>query len=156
MRIRLISISQKPPAWLTEGFSSYAKRLPPTCALELIEIPAEKRLPHISIPKIIEREGEKMMKEIKTNHLVIALNVIGENWSTEALANKLSGWQQSGQNIDLLIGGPDGISSACLKLAKIKWSLSSLTFPHLLVRLIVAEQLYRAWSILQKHPYHRA
>ena len=96
-----------------------------------------------------------MLATIKTGHRVIALDVQGKQWSTAELTQQLAHWQQQGQNIDLLIGGPDGLASACLQKADATWSLSLLTFPHLLVRLIVAEQLYRAWSILQQHPYHR-
>lgn len=143
MKIRLITIGHKAPDWLQEGYQDYAKRLPASCALELIEIPAEKR------------PEEKMLATIKADNYVIALDVKGKCWSTEALSDKLQGWLQSGKNIDLLVGGADGLSPACLAKAQEKWSLSALTFPHMLVRLIVAEQIYRAHSILQNHPYHR-
>lgn len=155
MRIHLITLSHKPPAWIKEGFEEYAKRLPSSCALELVELAAEKRGSHADIKRITEREGEKMLNAIKPGHRVIALDVKGQAWSTEQLAGKLTDWQQDGRHIDLLIGGADGLSPACLQKAEEKWSLSPLTFPHLLVRLIVAEQIYRAWSILQNHPYHR-
>lgn len=155
MRIRLLSISHKPPAWLSEGYEEYAKRLPSSCTLELIEIPAEKRLNNADLKRIQEREGEKMLALIKPNHRVIALDCKGTSWSTEALAENLAKWLQDGRHIDVLIGGPEGLAPACLARAELKWSLSPLTFPHLLVRVIVAEQLYRAYSILQNHPYHR-
>ncbi len=85
-----------------------------------------------------------------------ALDVKGKTWSTEQLSQQLQGWQQDGRDVSLLIGGPDGLSDACLKRADQCWSLSALTFPHPLVRIVMAEQLYRAWTILQHHPYHRA
>lgn len=143
MKIRLITIGHKAPSWIQEGYLDYAKRLPASCALELIEIPAEKR------------PEEKMLASIKPDNYVIALDVKGKPWSTEELADKLSHWLQSGKNIDLLIGGAEGLTTECLAKAHEKWSLSPLTFPHMLVRVILAEQLYRAHSILQNHPYHK-
>lgn len=155
MRIRLISITHKSPAWIQEGYQEYVKRLPPSCSLELIDIPAEKRLPHADIKRITEREGEKMLAAIKSTHRVIALDVKGKSWSTEQLAEQLAAWQQDGRQVDLLVGGPEGLAPACLKQAEQSWSLSPLTFPHILVKLIVAEQIYRAHTLLQGHPYHR-
>ncbi len=155
MKIRLLTITHKSPAWIQAGYEEYAKRLPPTCALELIEIPAEKRTANADMKRIIEREAEKMLAAIKPNHHVIALDVKGKLWSTQQLSAQLAHWQQDGRNRDILIGGPDGLSPHCLQKAEHTWSLSPLTFPHILVRLIVAEQIYRAWSILQQHPYHR-
>lgn len=155
MRIRLLAITHKSPSWIEEGYAEYAKRLPSTCSLELIEIPAEKRTPHSDIKRLLQREGKKMLAAINPEHHVIALDIKGKLWSTEQLAEQLENWQQSGQHIDLLIGGPEGLAPECLQHAKEKWSLSPLTFPHFLVKLIVAEQIYRAWTITQKHPYHR-
>lgn len=155
MRIRLLTITHKSPAWIQEGYEEYAKRLPPTCALELVEIPAEKRTANADLKRVTEREGEKMLAMIKPNHLVIALDIKGKLWSTEQLSEQLTHWLQGGRNIDLLIGGPEGLSAKCLEKAELRWSLSPLTFPHIIVRLIVAEQIYRAYSILQQHPYHR-
>jgi 23S rRNA (pseudouridine1915-N3)-methyltransferase len=155
MKIRLLTITHKSPSWIQEGYHEYAKRLPASCTLELIEIPAEKRSTNADLKRIAEREGEKMLGIIKDNHQVIALEVKGKLWTTEDLAEQLAYWQQDGRNIDLLVGGPEGLSAACLQKAEKTWSLSPLTFPHILVKLIVAEQIYRAWSILNKHPYHR-
>lgn len=155
MKIRILTITHKSPSWIQEGYAEYAKRLPPSCTLELIEIPAEKRTANADIKRITVREGEKMLSVIKENHHVIALDVLGKLWTTENLADQLAEWRQEGRNIDLLVGGPDGLSTECLQKAETKWSLSPLTFPHILVRLIIAEQIYRAWTILQQHPYHR-
>jgi len=155
MRIRLLTITHKSPAWIQEGYLEYSKRLPPHCALELIEIPAEKRSTNADLKRITAQEGEKMLSLIKPTHRVIALDIKGKLWSTEELADQLRHWQQDGRNIDLLIGGPEGLAPACLEKAELRWSLSPLTFPHILVKLILAEQIYRAWSILQQHPYHR-
>lgn len=155
MKIRLLTITHKSPAWLQEGYEDYAKRLPPSCSLELIEIPAEKRTANADLKRITDREGEKMLAAIKPQHHIIALDRSGKNWTSEQLSAQLGSWLQNGKNIDLLIGGPEGIAPACMQRAHEYWSLSALTFPHLIVRLIVAEQIYRAWSILQNSPYHR-
>lgn len=155
MRIRLITITHKTPAWIQLGYEEYAKRLPASCALEWIEIPAEKRPVNADIQKIVEREGKKLLAATKPHHHVIALDVKGKPWTTKALAQQLALWRQEGRDVDLLVGGPDGLSSLCLQKAAQTWSLSPLTFPHGLVRVIVAEQIYRAWSILEMHPYHR-
>lgn len=155
MRIRLLTVTHKMPSWVVEGYEEYAKRLPASCSLELVEIPAEKRTANADLKRIAEREAEKMLAAIKSTHKVIALDVKGKLWSTEELASQLAHWQQGGRHIDLLIGGPEGLAPVLLQKAEEKWSLSPLTFPHLIVRLIVAEQIYRAHSILQGHPYHR-
>lgn len=155
MRIRLLTITHKSPSWIQEGYNEYAKRLPASYALELIEIPAEKRTTNADIKRIVDREGEKLLAAIKPHTRVIALDVKGKLWTTEEFAKKFADWHQEGRPIDLLVGGPDGLSEQCLQKAEQKWSLSTLTFPHILVRLIVAEQIYRAFSILQQHPYHR-
>lgn len=154
LQIRILSITHKTPSWIQAGFEDYQKRLKPWCKLTLVEIPAEKRSTSSSMAKIIQREGEKLIANIKSEW-VIALNINGELWSTEALAQKLSAWQIHHSQIDCLIGGPDGLSQNCLKKASVQWSLSPLTFPHFFVKLILAEQFYRALSLLEHHPYHR-
>lgn len=155
MRIRILTITHKSPKWIQEGYLEYAKRLPASCMVELIEIPAEKRSANADLQRITEREGDKILSAIKPNHRIIALDSKGTMWTTETLAAQLSGWMQDGRHIDLLVGGPEGLAASCLKRAEFTWSLSLLTFPHILVKLILAEQIYRAHSILQQHPYHR-
>lgn len=155
MPIRILAIGTKMPAWVNAGFLDYAKRLSGAYALELCEIPAEKRTKNCDIPRLLQREGEKLLAAIKPNHLVIALDRLGQSISTERLATELQKWQTTGRTIDLLIGGPEGLSSACLQKADMTWSLSALTLPHPLVRILLVEQCYRAMSILQNHPYHR-
>jgi len=155
MLIRVLAIGNKMPAWVDAGYKEYAKRFPPSCQLELVEIPPEKRSKHSDIQRITDREGEKLLSLIKPGSHVIALEVKGQSWSTEQLASHLKNWHQQGRNIDLLIGGPDGLAQSCLQKAETKWSLSPLTLPHPLVRILLAEQLYRALTLLQNHPYHR-
>jgi len=155
MLIRLLAIGNKMPVWVEQGFADYAKRFPPSCHLELVEISASKRTKNSVDKQLIEQEGNKLLTAIKPGNHIIALEIKGQMWSTEQLAAHLKNWQAGRRNIDLLVGGPDGLSDSCLQKAETKWSLSPLTLPHPLVRILIAEQLYRAVSILQKHPYHR-
>ena len=155
MKIRLLTITHKTPAWVVAGYEDYAKRLPAQYALELVEIPAEKRSANTDIHRIIEREGEKLLAACKPTHRIITLGLQGKPYTTEQLASLFTEWQQTGRGIDLLVGGPDGLSEACLNKSEMSWSLSPLTFPHFLVRLIIAEQIYRVYTINTKHPYHR-
>jgi 23S rRNA (pseudouridine1915-N3)-methyltransferase len=155
MRIRLIAIGQKMPEWVTAGFTEYAKRLPVDYRLDLVEIPLTKRGKNTDVARAMKREGEQMLAAIGSHDKVIALEVNGVTWSTEQLAMQLGRWRDQSQSIVLLVGGPEGLDGACLARADVRWSLSPLTLPHPLVRVLLAEQLYRAWTILQNHPYHR-
>jgi 23S rRNA (pseudouridine1915-N3)-methyltransferase len=119
------------------------------------EIAAEKRTKNSDLNRIRQSEGEKLLAAIPDGNLVITLDVKGKPWSTEQLSQQLDSWMMSGRDVSLLVGGPEGLSPACLQRAEQSWSLSPLTFPHPLVRIVVAEQLFRAWSILTNHPYHR-
>ncbi|MAN52410.1 MULTISPECIES: 23S rRNA (pseudouridine(1915)-N(3))-methyltransferase RlmH [Marinimicrobium] len=155
MRIRLIAVGTKMPDWVEQGYGEYAKRLPRDCTVELVELPLGPRGKSSSTAVAMEREGQSMMAAIGKGDRVIALDVKGKAWSTEQLARNLDEWRMSGANYSLLIGGPDGLAPECLALAEAKWSLSALTLPHPLVRILVIEQLYRAYSILHNHPYHK-
>ena len=156
MRIRLICVGTKMPAWVTTGFQEYAKRLPADCRLELVEIPPGHRGKGADVRRAIEKESRLILAALGKDERVVALDVEGRQWSTEQLASTVGEWQMGGQNVAMLIGGPDGLSAECLALAQQRWSLSNLTYPHPLVRVILAEQIYRAWSLLNNHPYHRA
>ena len=156
MNIHLISIGNRMPRWVVEGYSEYARRLPAECSLQLVEIPPGRRSKGANIPRILEEEGERMLKAIPKHCGVIALDVQGTSWSTEQLSSNLTAWLASGRDQALLVGGPEGLAQACLERAEGRWSLSDLTLPHPLVRVVVAEQIYRAWSLLRNHPYHRA
>jgi 23S rRNA (pseudouridine1915-N3)-methyltransferase len=160
MRIRLLSVGRRMPRWVNEGFGEYAKRLPAECALELVEIePAQRtraKTGAADLDRIRRDECERLRKALPDGALAVALDVRGRSWSTEQLAQELETWLAGGRDVALLVGGPDGLSDACLARADQRWSLSTLTFPHPLVRVILAEQLYRAWSLIKGHPYHRA
>jgi 23S rRNA (pseudouridine1915-N3)-methyltransferase len=155
MQIHLVAVGNRMPGWVTEAYSEYAKRLPRECELVLKEIVPAKRGKNADIVRSIEDEGERILAALPRDVHVVALDVAGKEWSTPDLAEALARWLESGRDVALLVGGPDGLSPACLKRANQRWSLSKLTFPHPVVRIIVAEQVYRAWSILQHHPYHR-
>ena len=156
MRIRLICVGTKMPGWVTTGYQEYAKRLPSDLKLELVEIPPGHRGKGADVKRAIEKESKQILATLNKGERVVALDVKGKAWSTEQLADNLRDWQMGGQNVALLIGGPDGLSAECLTLAEQRWSLSNLTYPHPLVRVILSEQIYRAWSLLNNHPYHRA
>lgn len=156
MNIHLIAVGEKMPRWVQDGYNDYAKRIPAECALRLIEVPAGKRGKNADVARIIRDESERMLAAIPKGAAVVALEVGGRSWSTEQLAQNLDGWMGGGRDLALLVGGPDGLGVAVRKAADQRWSLSPLTLPHPLVRVVLAEQLYRAWSILRNHPYHRA
>ncbi|MDH3355232.1 MAG: 23S rRNA (pseudouridine(1915)-N(3))-methyltransferase RlmH [Chromatiales bacterium] len=156
MQIHLIAVGTKMPKWIDEGFTEYVRRMPSECSIKLHEIALPKRGKSSSAEKLREQEGKKMASLLPKSVRQVALEVNGSNWSTERLAERLKFWMESGQDIALLVGGPDGIEPTLSAHSDEKWSLSPLTLPHPLVRVVVAEQLYRAWTILKGHPYHRA
>jgi len=155
MRIHLVCLGTRLPAWVDQAFQSYASRMPPQCALTLKTYPLAKRHKGGVLPRQIEQECGRLLKAIPGNSVVVALDVRGELWGTDELTMHLKTWLQSGRSVSMMIGGPEGLSKSCLEKADYRWSLSPLTFPHALARVIVAEQLFRAWSILSHHPYHR-
>lgn len=156
MRIHLVAAGTRMPAWVTQGFQDYARRLPHECSLSLVEIPLAARGRNSNPEQLRAEEGRRMLAALPRDALVIALDVKGQTWSTGQLADRLQQWLPSGRDVALLVGGPDGLSQDCLQRAEYSWSLSPLTFPHALVRVLVAEQIYRAWTITRGHPYHRS
>jgi 23S rRNA (pseudouridine1915-N3)-methyltransferase len=156
MRLRLICVGQKMPGWVSEGYQEYSRRMPPEMSLELVEVPLAHRGKNPDISRLMQKEGEGLLAATGTRDRVIALDVQGQAWSTEKLASHMENWQLDGRDVSFLVGGPDGLPAECLTRADQRWSLSPLTLPHPLVRILVAEQLYRAWSVTRNHPYHRA
>lgn len=142
------------PDWVQKGFEEYQRRFPKDMPFELIEIPAGKRGKNADIKRILELEGRAMLAASGRGKIV-TLDIPGKPWTTEQLACQLERWKQEGRDLCLLIGGPEGLSPECKERAEQSWSLSPLTLPHPLVRVIVAESLYRAWSLTANHPYHR-
>lgn len=144
------------PQWVQLGYEEYAKRLPKECQLILKEVEPAKRSKSSSVSRYKNEEKKRIIAVLPKDVFIVALDVQGKVVSTELLSQKLTDWLHDGRDVALLIGGPDGLDEECLAMAHWKWSLSALTFPHPIVRVILAEQLYRAWSITQNHPYHRA
>ncbi len=155
MQIHLIAVGKGMPAWVEAGYAEYAKRLRGECRLVLHEIPAGRRVKGADIARLVNDEGARCLAAVPKGARVIALERDGRALSTQELAHKLRDWLAQGRTVALLIGGPEGLARACLDQADETWSLSALTLPHPLVRVLVAEQLYRAWSILKNLPYHR-
>lgn len=156
MLIRLLAAGTRLPGWVEEGYAEYAGRMGPELRLELVEIPVTPRGRKADVARCRAEEGRRMLAAIEPRAHVTALDVKGRGMTTEQLARWLAARMNDGRDAALLIGGPDGIDPACMERADSTWSLSPLTFPHGLVRVMVAEQLYRAQSILKGHPYHRA
>ncbi len=155
MKLQLIAVGTKMPAWVETGFKEYQRRFPRDFTLELVEIPAGKRGKNADIKRILQQEGERTLAAIPKGNRIVTLEVLGKPWDTHQLANNMAKWQLDGRDVSLLIGGPEGLSPECIAASEQKWSLSALTLPHPLVRIIVAESLYRAWSLNNNHPYHR-
>lgn len=155
MRISIIAVGTRMPAWVDAGVQEYGKRMPRELKLQWREIPLARRGRDNNSEKLRAREGEQMLRAVPAGDQLIALDVRGKRLSTEQLAARLGDWQMSGDSYSLLIGGPDGLSEEVLRRARQRWSLSDLTLPHPLVRILLAEQLYRAWTITVNHPYHR-
>ncbi|WP_111977700.1 23S rRNA (pseudouridine(1915)-N(3))-methyltransferase RlmH [Algibacillus agarilyticus] len=155
MKIQMIAVGSKMPSWVTTGFSEYQRRFPRDCSLELMEINAGKRGKNADITRILAKEGESTLAAIPKGNRIVTLEVTGKPWDTHDLAKQLDVWQHDGRDVSLLIGGPEGLAPKCIAASEQKWSLSPLTLPHPLVRIVVAESLYRAWSLNNNHPYHR-
>jgi len=156
MRIHLLAVGTRMPAWVTAGYREYARRLPRECSLQLVEIAPGRRGRSGTAARARTEEGRKMLAALPKDCRVIALDVGGAAWSTGTLARHLQDWLGAGRDVALLVGGPDGLAPACVDRADASWSLSPLTFPHALVRVLLAEQLYRAWTLGTGHPYHRS
>lgn len=154
MRLSILSVGQKMPGWVAAGVREYVGRLPGNF-LQLVELPLATRTKASDPRRAQLEENQKLLKAIPDGAYVVALHPLGRSFSTEVLAEKLDGWMQGGRDVVFLIGGPDGLTDELLSRCDERWSLSPLTFPHMLVRVIVAEQVYRAWTILRNHPYHR-
>ena len=155
MKIELLVAGTRPPVWIKDGVAEYQKRMPRECALEITEIAVAKRVKNDSIDRFKLEEEKSFRQKFAQGTRKVALNSGGKIWSTEELSMRLENWKNNFRHVQMLIGGPDGLAKGCLDEADEVWSLSNLTFPHFLVRVLVAEQLYRAWSVLNNHPYHK-
>ena len=155
MRVTILSVGHKMPAWVQEGYLEYAKRMPPEIRLDLVELKPEDRTSGKTTEKAKTLEGERMLAALPRGDTLIALDEKGRSITTQGLSVLLTEWMRDGTNPAFAIGGADGLSNDVRDKASKLISLSALTLPHAMVRVVLAEQLYRAWSILARHPYHR-
>jgi 23S rRNA (pseudouridine1915-N3)-methyltransferase len=155
MRLHLIAIGPRQPAWVSTAFLDYARRLPAECRLEVTELPLGPRSKEQDAGRALNAEAQRMERTIRPDDWVVALDERGQSWTSRVLAARLEAWMASGRDVALLMGGPDGLAPVCKARAHEQWSLSPLTLPHGLARVVVAEALYRAHSLLRGHPYHR-
>ncbi|NJD86864.1 MAG: 23S rRNA (pseudouridine(1915)-N(3))-methyltransferase RlmH [Betaproteobacteria bacterium] len=155
MRVSVVCVGHKMPAWIQAGFGEYAKRLPPEIRLEVVELKPEEKTSGKTVEKARALEGERILAAIPGGATVYALDEKGRPVTTQGLSVLLAGWMRDATHPAFVIGGADGLSEAVRNRADKLVSLSALTLPHGLVRVLLAEQLYRAWTILAGHPYHR-
>ena len=153
--MRVLAIGTRMPQWVSDGADDYVKRLPRELSIEWVELPASKRARDPAEIRMLE-EATAIERRLKPQELMVVLDVEGKAISTETIAKTLATWQSDGSKIAFIIGGPDGLDPSLKAKASARWSLGRITLPHPLVRVILAEQLYRAWSITAGHPYHRA
>lgn len=156
MKARLVAVGERAPSWVAQGFSDYRQRLSHWLPLELIEIEPGLRGKGRDPVRAIADEGARVLAALPRNALVVVLDRRGRDWSSHDLSRRLEHWRTQGRDLAFVVGGPEGHSPEVLQRADEQWSLGALTLPHMLVRLLVAEQLYRAASMLANHPYHRA
>lgn len=155
MKIRLLTVSHKQPAWVLEGCEDYQRRLPREWGFQLVEVKPEARTSGSTKEKVQAAEAQRLRAAAPKGARLIALDERGDGWSTQQLANWLKRWQQEGRDVAFLVGGADGLDPELRAAAEQRMSLSALTLPHGLVRVVMVEQLYRAASLLSGHPYHR-
>lgn len=156
MKIRLLVIGTRPEDWVRDAVGLYLDRLPPHLKPELVEIPLSLRSSGGDPAVAREKEGQRILQRLKPADFVVTLDERGKPWSSTVLARELDRWQNHQPSVALVVGGPEGLSAEVMNRANESWSLSALTLPHGLVRVIVMEQLYRAFTILKGHPYHKA
>jgi 23S rRNA (pseudouridine1915-N3)-methyltransferase len=156
MRAQLVAVGERPPGWVAEGFAEYQKRLSHWLPLELVEVAPGVRGKGRDAARAMQDEGARVLAALQRQAHVVALDGRGKAWSSEQLALRLEHWRGLGKDLAVLIGGPEGHAADVLSRADETWSLGPLTLPHMLVRLVCAEQLYRAAALIANHPYHRA
>ena len=155
LRVELVAVGTKPPSWVLEGIEQYVSRMRRECRFYIREIKTSDRNRKLSVAEHQEAEAEAILAALQPSARIVAMDSRGKNWSTEQLAQKIENWSQTTSHLQFVIGGPDGLSRAVLDRADDTWSLSALTFPHFLVRVLLSEQIYRALMVNANHPYHK-
>lgn len=155
LKIYIVSVGEKMPAWVNEGTQSYLQRIRGNSSANLLEVSAKKRSKHADISRVLQQEGEAILKHVSSDTRLICLDRPGKAYDSMQVAKKIRDWQQLGQAVAFAIGGPEGLDSAVMQRADESWTLSKMTFTHHVARVMLAEQLYRAWSINEGLPYHR-
>lgn len=155
MKVRLLTVSQRQPKWVVEGCAEYEKRLPRQWHFQVIEIKPEARTSGVTMQRVQRGEADRIRNSIPKGALVVVLDERGDSWSTEQFAEKIEGWQHTGRDLVFVIGGADGLDPEFRDSADQRLSLSRMVMPHGLVRVVVVEQLYRAVTVIDGHPYHK-
>ena len=155
MKFHIIAIEAKRPLWAKTAFEDYQQRFDRSIQIKWSGLRPDRNTKSLDRKKRISREGKKLLKSVNKDTTIIALNKEGASWTTLKLKEKFNQWLISSKDVSFLIGGPEGLSEDCLNTSNEIWSLSSLTFPHSIVPIILIEQLYRVWSIEKNHPYHK-
>lgn len=155
MQLLVAAVGQRMPAWVQQAWAEYAGRFPRGLSLELREVPLARRSRNAVTDKLRTAEGHALLAAAPADYRIVALDERGRQWSTAELAGQLENWMRDERGVCFLVGGPDGLAGECRERAQDVWALGRLTLPHPMVRVILAEQLYRAWTITQNHPYHR-
>jgi 23S rRNA (pseudouridine1915-N3)-methyltransferase len=155
MKFHILAVGHKMPAWVTDGFGEYARRMPREAKIELVEVRPEPRTTGKTAAKLMEAEAGRIFAALPQNALHIALDEHGAAWTTRQLSGKMRQWMGEGRDVAFIIGGADGLHESVKKSSGQLLSVSAMTLPHAMVRVLLAEQLYRAYSLLHNHPYHR-
>lgn len=155
MHIRLLAVGDRQPSWVDDAFTVYSGRLPREWKFRVDRIATVRRSKNDKSRKAMQAEGEQILAKLGADEQVVLLDERGKQMTSAGLATRLTDWQTEGRDLCFVIGGPDGVSSTCRERANFIWSLSELTLPHGLARVLFAEQMYRAWSLQAGHPYHR-
>jgi 23S rRNA (pseudouridine1915-N3)-methyltransferase len=155
VQIHILAVGSRMPDWVNQAVQEYARRMPPHLRWVVREIPATPRRKGADITRLLREEGEKLLAAVPRDAQVVALERTGKSVDTEDMARAMEAWLRDGRDVALVIGGPEGLAPELLQRADTLWSLSALTLAHPVVRVVLAEQLYRAWSILDHQPYHR-
>jgi len=155
MRITMLAVGTRMPRWVDEGVDVYRRRLPPQIKLDIEEVPLGNRSGRGDVSVVQRKEADQLLKRAGRADRIVALDERGAEWTSVELGRRMNEWRSDAAHVALLIGGPDGLTEECRQRADDVWALSRLTLPHGLVRVVLAEQIYRAWTIIQRHPYHR-